>query len=309
MRTLITRYPVLILSVLVLGIQFGIVLVTAHLLPEGVRLRDAPLAHSIFRLRVFWPLVLAVGITFYLEGRSGVSHLFSAYRVWRVPVRFYAFAFSWKFLFCYLAWVIMDLAGILEWPGALVANFFDGDHHQFITMLYTMPFIIGIALVEETTWMKFCVTRLQARYTAFTACVLTGLAWGLWYLPMLLLGEGVPEGYPWYAFLVSMIGLTLLLGWTYNRTHSGIVLLIMQVVSNIAFFVLPALPAWHDMDPSYVIGFIVVEIGVVIYLVLRYGPRDLGTEPRPVWKVPQPVLRDPSFNVSGTTGRSTDPGF
>ncbi|MBL0127745.1 MAG: hypothetical protein IPP83_09850 [Flavobacteriales bacterium] len=193
-----------------------------------------------------------------MEGRSGVSHLFSAYRVWRVPVRFYAFAFSWKFLFCYLAWVIMDLAGILEWPGALVANFFDGDHHQFITMLYNHAIHyrhcagggdhVDEVLCDPLTSTLHRIHCLRS-YRA-------GL--GLWYLPMLLLGKASRRAIRGMR-LMSTTGLTLLLGWTYNRTHSGIVLSIMQVVSNIAFFVLPALPAWHDMDPSYVIGFIVVR--------------------------------------------------
>ena len=80
--------------------------------------------------------------------------------------------------------------------------------------------------------MKFSVTRMQERYSALVSCLLVGIGWGLWYLPMLLIGEGVPDGYPWPMFLLSMVCLTVLLGWTYNMTRSGTILLIMQIVSN-----------------------------------------------------------------------------
>ena len=283
MKSLVSRYPVLSLVVLVLGFQLAIVLIAAGLMPEGERLHESPKAHAIFRLRVFFPLLFAVAITWYTEGHAGLGRLFGSYRVVRVPGRFYAFALSWKFLFCYLAWAIADLMGWVPWPGAVVNDFFGGTWAASLGLLHTMPFIIGIAFVEETTWMKFCVTRLQGKYTALTACLLTGVAWGLWYLPMLLLHEGVPDGVPWYMFLLSMVGLTIILGWVFNMTHSGLVLLLMQIISNIAFFVMPALPAWHGMDSIYVKLFIWVEVAIAALLVWRYGPRNLGVGPRPTW--------------------------
>jgi hypothetical protein len=131
--------------------------------------------------------------------------------------------------------------------------------------------------------MKFCLTRLQERYSAFVACLFTGVAWGLWYLPMLLLGEGVPDGVPWYMFMLSMVGLALILGWVYNMTRSGLILLFMQLISNIAFFVMPALPGWHEGNPQYVVGFIVAEVFIAAILVVIYGPKELGIGPRPTW--------------------------
>lgn len=283
LRSWVRRYPVLTLCALTLGFQLSIVLIAAHLMPEGVRLHDVPQAHSVFRLRVFWPLLFAVGITYYIEGMAGLRELFGSYRIWRVPGRFYAFGLTWKFLFCYLAWALADVLGIVPWPGAYVENFFGGTYEASMGLLRTMPFILGIALVEETTWMKFCVTRLQAKYSALVSCLITGIAWGWWYLPMLLLHEGVPDGVPWYMFLLSMAGLAVILGWVYNMTHSGLVLLVMQVISNIAFFVMPALPTWHGMDSIYVKCFIWVEVAIAALLVLRYGWRDMGPGPRPVW--------------------------
>ncbi len=290
MRSFISRYPVLTLAVIVLAIQFAIVLVAASLMPEGKRLHESPEAHMVFRFRVFWPLVFAVLITYYLEGKQGLFKLFGAYRIWRVPGKWYAFAISWKFLFCYLGWAIAVLVFDWEWPGAAQPMFDTGGgthRMHIVNLLFGMPFIIGIAIVEETTWMKYCATRLQEKYSAFVSCFITGIIWGLWYLPMLLLGEGVPDGIPWYFFLLSMIGLAILLGWVYNMTHSGLILLFMQLISNIAFYVMPALPVAHNGDARYVMAFVWVEVAIAAFVVIRYGPKNMGLGPRPTWSDPK----------------------
>jgi len=292
MKALIAKYPVAILAIIVLGIQFGIVLVTKSMMKPGLRLHEVPEAHMVFRFRVFWPLVFAVLITYYLEGKAGLYKLFGAYKVWRVPGKWYAFAISWKFLFCYLGWAIAVFAfdDPTWWPGAAQPMFdkgLNGERMHIFNLIAAMPFILGIALVEETTWMKYCATRLQDKYSAFVSCSITGAIWGLWYLPMLLLGEGVPDGIPWYFFLLSMMGLAILLGWVYNMTHSGLILLIMQLVSNIAFFVMPALPLAHNGDARYVMAFVWAEVAIAAFVVIKYGYKEMGPGPRPTWTDPK----------------------
>lgn len=297
MRSFISRYPVLTLAVIVLSIQLGIVMYAASLMEPGKRLHDSPAAHAVFRFRIFWPLLFAVLITYYLEGKKGLYKLFGAYRVWRVPGKWYLFAGSWKFLFCYLGWAIADIAGILPWPGAAQPMFTVGEHGErmhIVNLLFGLPFIAFVALVEETTWMKYCATRLQDKYSALVSCTITGIIWGLWYLPMLLLGEGVPDGIPWYFFLLSMVGLAVLLGWVYNMTHSGLILLLMQLVSNIAFYVMPALPVAHNGDPHWVMVFVWVEVAIAAFVVIRYGPKEMGLGPRPTWTDPKIPDWDPA---------------
>ena len=107
--------------------------------------------------------------------------------------------------------------GLVFLPTASAApDFFGGTFKALKGLIVNLPFIIGIAFVEETAWMKFSVTRLQEKYSALRSCLTVGVAWGLWYLPMLLVGEGVPDGYPWPVFLLSMVCLTVLLGWAYS---------------------------------------------------------------------------------------------
>ncbi|MBK7946684.1 MAG: hypothetical protein IPJ85_15900 [Flavobacteriales bacterium] len=291
MKNLIKRFPVLTFVLLTLGYQFLVVGFVWWWLPAGVHMHDDATAHMVFRLRVFGPLVFAMLLSAYLEGRAGLRNLFASFLHWKVPGRWYALAFSWKFLFTYVGIAIMVIAGIRGWPGFVVHDFFGGSWIGMKNLMLSMPFIVGIAFVEESAWMKFCVTRMQERYSAFWSCFMVGIGWGLWYLPMLLVGEGVPDGYPWPVFLLSMVCLTILLGWTYNMTHSGTVLLIMQIIANCAFFIIPVLPGWHDGDATYVTAFVAANFASAVILVLVYGWRELGTKPRARWSDGMPDRR------------------
>lgn len=273
------RSPVAWFIALTLGFQLTIVLAAFALLPAGTRLHDHPDAHMVFRFRVFGPLVFATGITWLLEGRDGLRRLFGAFLNWRVPLPWYALAFTWKFIVTYIGMLVLAALAIRPWPGTIVEGFLPG-------LLANMPFIVGIAIVEETAWMKFTVTRLNHRFSAWVTCLIVGVCWGCWYLPMLMLGEGVPDGIPWPVFLVSMFSLTVLLSWTYNETRSGLVLLIMQILSNCAFIMVPVLPGWHELDPAYVVAFVAVFFVAALAILWHAGAQELNTKgERARWQV------------------------
>jgi membrane protease YdiL (CAAX protease family) len=298
MRAFVERFPVLSFVILTLGYQFAVVGIVWWRLPEGGHMHDDAAAHMVFRFRVFGPLVFVLLLTAYLEGKAGLKTLFSAFFNWKVPARWYALAFSWKFLFTFTGVGVLALLGIREWPGFFVDDIVTGDRHNLIGLVKNLPFIVGIAFVEETAWMKFCVTRMQDRFKALPACLLVGVAWALWYLPMLLVGEGVPDGYPWHMFMLSMVALTILLAWTYNMTHSGTILLIMQIVSNCAFFLLPVLPGMWDLDAAYVNAFVGANVATAIILVLVFGWRELGVGKRATWS--ESHAKTLAFEAEGT---------
>ncbi len=297
MRSFISRNPVLTFTFLTLTYQFAVVGIIWTILSPGQKIHDDTTAHMIFRFRGFGPLVFAVWITLYLEGMVGFKKLFASFFHWKVPTRWYFLAVGWKFLFTYVGITCLVLLGLREWPGFIVENFFGGTWETLRQLIVSLPFIIGIAVVEETAWMKFSVTRMQEKYSALTSCVIVGIAWGMWYLPMLLLGDGVPDGYTWPMFMTSMLCLTVLLGWTYNMTRSGTILLIMQIISNCAFFIVPVLPAHWGLDDAYVNAFVGANVASAILLVIIFGPKQLGNRERAKWSDEDDVaaLPDHSF--------------
>ncbi len=279
MRAFITRYPVAVFVTLTLLAQFCVVLTTWWLIPAGLEMHsDDPgshMAHAIFRLRVFFPLGLAIAMTVYLDGWGGLRKLFGSYFHWRVPAKWYALAFSWKFLLGYLGIFSVVAMGFDQWPGWL-------NYNWLSETIRNAAFVIGIAVVEETSWIRFSVTRLQEKRTALFSATWVGLAWGIWYLMMMLLGEGVPDGIPWYAFLTSMFSLAVFLTWAYNSTRSGVVLLIMQIFSNCAFLSVPMLPV--PEKPPYFMNAFVVLFLLVSFLIIRFvGARNMARYERARW--------------------------
>jgi hypothetical protein len=182
MRQFVAKYPVLVFTLLTLAYQFAVVGVVWARLGPGQHMHDDAFAHMVFRFRVFGPLVFAMLLTFYLEGGKGLRTLFEGFIHWKVPAKWYLLAFSWKFLFTYVGIGFLVLVGQAQWPGWVVDNFFGGDLSNLKAWLSNLGFIVGIAFVEETAWMKFSVTRMQERYSALTSCLLVGIGWGLWYL-------------------------------------------------------------------------------------------------------------------------------
>ena len=99
---------------------------------------------------------------------------------------------------------------------------------------------------------------------------------------MLFINEGVPPGYPPVVFVGILMALTVLLAWVYNTTRSGTVLLVMQIISNCAFFIIPILPAVSG-DPKYITAFFLILILVAVLIWGKYGARDLSIKERAKW--------------------------
>ena len=72
-----------------------------------------------------------------------------------------------------------------------------------------------------------------------------------------------------------MISLTFLLGWVYNETRSGTVLLIMQIISNCTFFVVPILPSGPDLDQTFAVAYALTFFVLACIIVWRAGPKEL----------------------------------
>lgn len=274
MRSFVSRYPVMVFVGIALAIQFAMIGWVHAFVPNGVSVDDVPKAHNVFRLRVFVPILLVTLITWYLEGAQGLRKLFGSFLHWKVPAKWYLLAVSWKFIMAFIAIALAFLfyGGAVDWyiPG------------KFGNLLAHMPFIVGIALVEETSWIRFSLTRMQSRFNAFWSCMIVGNCWATWYLPMNLIDIGTPLGVPDIVFHSGVVSLTFLLAWVYNSTRSGTVLLIMQILSNMAFFIVPVLPT-EILPVHRIIMYAWIFVFVALTIILVFGVKDLSRQPRVRW--------------------------
>lgn len=274
MRPFIQRYPFFTFTALVLALQWAIVLFVKSRILPGEQPDSDELAHMVFRMRVFGPIVMVLLVSFYLEGTSGIRKLFSSFLHWRIPFKWYALALGWKFTMAAITLlIILVLYGIK--PVWLSSDILD-------PLVTHIPFIVGIGLVEEITWVGFAVPRMQKRFNAFWTAVIVGNCWALWYLPMNLIDIGTPRGVSDLGFHVCLITLMVLCVFAYNTTRSGVVLLLMQMMGNTAFFIVPMLPNnLHDSLRIDVYAFVFVALAIAIIAI--YGPKNLSRRQKYTW--------------------------
>lgn len=80
------------------------------------------------------------------------------------------------------------------------------------------------ALGEELGWRGWLLPHLACRTHVATAVVVSGVVWGLWHAPLVLLGYNYPNASPWLA-LVTMVGSCTVVGaiFSWLRLRSGTV--------------------------------------------------------------------------------------
>lgn len=286
MRTFVSRYPVISFALLTLVFQFVVVFLVMAIHDPAIHLAEDRLSKWLFRIRVLGPLAACMLVTWYLERGPGLKKLFGSYAHWRTSPKWYVIAITWKFL---LAWAGLGLTVLFTdsiWPGFFAPNFLPG-------YLEALPFILVATFVEETSWIRFSISRFQEKFSALTSTVFVGLLWGLWYVPMFFLGEGWPDGNPVYVFVPCIIALAIFLAVMYNSSHSGTVLLLTQVSSNSVFMMVPLLPGyvrWPDgsVDDNYLFGCSIAFIVFSLALVFILGSKNLARRERVRWSDPAP---------------------
>lgn len=113
------------------------------------------------------------------------------------------------------------------------------------TLLFAIPeyfiwfLLFGGPLNEEPGWRGFAMPRLQRRFSPMIASLIVGTFWGLWHVPLHLMG--LYYGGAWGAIIrIQEIPRAILFTWIYNRTSGSLFLVILFHASiNTAGFFLP----------------------------------------------------------------------
>lgn len=113
------------------------------------------------------------------------------------------------------------------------------------TLLYAIPeyfiwfFLFGGPLNEEPGWRGFALPRLQSRFSPLGASLILGTLWGLWHVPLHLMG--MYYGGAWGALIrIQELPRAILFTWIYNRTKGSLFLVILfHAAINTTGFFLP----------------------------------------------------------------------
>jgi uncharacterized protein len=225
MRTFVVRHPFLAFFLLAFGFSWACWTVPALGYRDGA-------GAVLFIAGVFGPFVAAATVT-RLTGDS-VRSWFKGLFVWRVPMRWYAFALGVPIAFAVLVTGEFALAGEeLDW------SILDER------LIAYLPSLLFVALAgggnEEPGWRGFALPRLQQRLTPVRATLLLGALWAPWHLPILFASEDSAHGLGTWGVLVlvaltmaSIIGYAFAYTFLLNKTGSVLLCIAMHASFNVA---------------------------------------------------------------------------
>lgn len=132
---------------------------------------------------------------------------------------------------------------------------------------------------EEPGWRGFALPRLQERYDAFSASLIVGVVWALWHLPLFVFESGTYSGQPYYLYVATVVGWSVLFTWLYNGSGGVVpVAILFHAAINTALNVpLPVVGA--DPDVLFFGTTTIVGWAAVLAIVLRHGRETLADGP------------------------------
>lgn len=219
------------------------------------------------------PLV-AVLVVLVLRG-DRLPVFFANTLVWRVHIAWYLLAWAAPPLLAVVALGYFELVPL----------------DDLLRFLPQLPILMSIGLVLTPLWMSvgtlaseiafrgFLLPALLKRYTTLQATLFVGSVWGLWHLPLHLLGQPGLNDEALVLSSLAVIGqhicLSFILTWLYRHTN-GSVLLSALLVMSLTFtdvrilngvFDITSLVSWY---PWALANVLLVIAGL---LVAAFGPR------------------------------------
>ena len=228
--------------------------------------RGSIIGYAFFGLGGFGPLISAATITSYTGG--SIKQWARPIIHWRVPGRWYLFAFGLPMLIWTLINIELALLGqdvhVSLLPGRL------------LTALGTFFLVLTVGGgFEEPGWRGFALGRLQQRLSPVRATLLLGFVWGLWHVPL-------------YGPLAPVLITTLAFFYTYlyNKTHSLLLVILLHATITPANDTLILMPREvHGITDVVIFGTVLAAaIALVLMTRGRLGydlsaPGHTSTEP------------------------------
>lgn len=208
----------IISAVFVLGVKL-------HLIPGRLYLHG----------RFFLLLFLLIGIIKLTRGNSGIKDLFKPMLIWKIPFRWYAFAFLFA---SSIAFVTLCLKALYLGGDFSV---FKLNFSIFTDIKFTFNMIF-FAFIGEVVWVSFAVRHLIKTMNPLFASLIVGLVWALWWTPIALYNVGVIENLPIPALIINMMGAAGICTIVYLHTKSGLCVWILQSMLNASCIIFPVSP-------------------------------------------------------------------
>ena len=223
------------------------------------------------------PPLAGIVMTALTKGRWGLGELWQRlFDIRRIEPGWYVAIFLLVPVIAIIAILIDLLLGPSAQPVNLVPLLERLQHPFNLLMFILFIFLLG-PLPEEIGWRGYVLDQLQERWSALTASLVLGTAWGAWHIPLFFMNNyyenfgGSPPDPFWFFY--NIILNTILLTWIYNNNHRSVLAAVLfHFMLNFTGEILP-LSTQADQYKS-----LLMTIWVV-FVVLWWGPGSLRHRP------------------------------
>ncbi|WP_276258081.1 type II CAAX endopeptidase family protein [Haloglomus litoreum] len=259
--------PVALYLALTVGLAWLLWTAGALLLPD--------LLVAFVLLGAWVPSIVAVGLTYRDQGRSGVSRLLRRLLRWRVGPVWYAVA-----LFGIPAMVGLAAGVQLLLGGSVPAPTFPADlpgrqEYLLLPVVFLVNIVVGGPLAEEVGWRGYLQPLLAGSVGTLPAGLGVGLVWGLWHLPFFVLpgGEAIIGDLPLVWFVPLVTGWSVLFAWVVTRTESLLLAVLLHASINTTLGTLGILDGPTRLRALAVVVTAVVVAG--LFITVDRSPRSV----------------------------------
>lgn len=239
-----------------------------------------------FQLGVYGPLVAAIAGLAWESDPEALDSWWERLVRWRVAPRWYLIALAITVGLPLLPTFVAAVVGLGQWPFRDVG----------LWLPYLLPLLLVQLLTsglgEEPGWRGYLLPRLQRRFDGDGAIWRLGLVWAFWHYPVTIFYALTPlRDVPLLAAVatillslagqtISLIGMTYLYVWLFNRTDSVFLVIVFHALSNV-------LSAVIGGDMHSTLGLVVAAMPWLVVFVLE---KTLGKEQFP-GKPPETVIQ------------------
>jgi membrane protease YdiL (CAAX protease family) len=146
---------------------------------------------------------------------------------------------------------------------------------------FAQTFILGGPLFEEPGWRGFALPRLQSLRGPVGGSVLLGLLWGLWHVPLIVLGVYPITSLQLTAYvLVNVPAAAIIFTWVFNHVKGSllIMMLLHTSINTTVYLLRGVFPGQESaVSSSFPLGMGINVLALALVIVTRGRLGNVGS--------------------------------
>ena len=201
--------------------------------------------NPLFILAVYSPAIAGVFLIWRHCGAAGLKRFFRRFRLWRMPL-------------CWWALLVLGIPDAFYLGAAIKGTI--ADPFPFSPWYAVLPALatgLVIGPIEELGWRGLALPLLQRRYAPLWSSLILGGIWGLWHLPAFFLSGSPQSAWSFGPYFIGVLAITLILTAMFNAAQGSL------LIAALYHFQMNG-PAWPDAQPWDSLVFAVAAVVIVL---------------------------------------------